>query len=61
MRNKITKDSLNPIVLALVGTPEAAETWWNTYNLHFDGTPISILSLRPEEVKSYLLSYCYAS
>lgn len=56
----ITKDSLNPLVLALVGTPELAEKWWTTFNRYFNNTPINALEIDPDNVKEYLLRYCYA-
>lgn len=49
------KESLNKVVIALVGV-ELAPKWWDSPNKAFEGkTPNEIYEENPKKVKNYLL------
>ena len=52
-------ESLNKVVLALLGNSESlAMTWWNSPNKAFEfKTPFEMYNQEPEKVKDYLLDY----
>ena len=55
----ITKETLNPYVLALVGSEDLANTWWSTPNRAFNLSAPEQVDL--ELVQDYLLWHCFAA
>lgn len=55
----LTKELLNPYVMALVGSAELAETWWATPNKAFHAECPETADL--ELVRDYLMWHCFAA
>jgi len=60
MKRKVnTKDSMNSVLLVLLGSRSLVQQWWKTPNKAFDGkTPISLwkgTTKDQNEVKLYLI------
>ena len=54
-----TKETLNPYILALVGTEELANAWWTSPNRAFNLSAPETVDL--ELVKDYLMWHCYSA
>lgn len=51
------KERLDRLLMALVGTEELVEKWWNSPNLAFKGQyPIKVFDNDPNKVINYILT-----
>lgn len=52
------KAALNEVLLALVGSQELVDRWWDSPNKNWDGlTPEAAYLLNPREVVAYILKH----
>ena len=52
------KAALNEVLLALVGSQELVDRWWDSPNKNWDGlTPEAGYLLNPREVVAYILKH----
>lgn len=52
------KAALNEVLLALVGSQELVDRWWDNPNKNWDGlTPEAAYLLNPREVVAYILKH----
>lgn len=52
------KEKINRMLLAMLGSDDLVEKWWNSPNLYFEGiTPNEVYAENPELVRNYVFSY----
>ena len=50
------KKQCDAILMALLGSQELVDNWWNGHNKAFDDKPINVYAKHPQRVKEYLFA-----